>query len=93
MHQSNPIFIYEVMILTCSIQALDDNNREVWFSSGVRSAGKHPQHGCALWDDVTTLQNKQSQFTALRQEVEGRQTVWHTQTNTHTHCFWTTWHS
>lgn len=29
------VFIYEVMALTCGIQAFTDNNKEVWFTSGL----------------------------------------------------------
>lgn len=46
------------MTLTCGIQAFYDNYREVWFTSGLRSAGQQLQYGLGLWDDVTTLQNR-----------------------------------
>lgn len=47
------------MALTCGIQALYDNNREVWFISGLHPAGQQLQHSLSFWDDVTTLQNRQ----------------------------------
>lgn len=45
------------MALTCGIQSLYDNNREVWFTSGLRSVAQQLQHSCRLWDDVITLQS------------------------------------
>lgn len=59
MHQTDHIFIYEVMALTCGIQALYDNNREVWFISGLHPARQQLQYSLSFWDDVTTLQNRQ----------------------------------
>ncbi len=70
-HQTDPVFIYEVMALTCGIQALYDNNREVWFASGLRSAGQQLRNRRRLWDDVTTLQNRHNQFAAAREEAGG----------------------
>lgn len=58
MHQADPIFIYEVMALTCGIQTLYDDYREVWLSSGIHSAGNHLQQRQRLWNDVTTLQKE-----------------------------------
>lgn len=77
-HQTDHIFIYKVMALTCSIQALYDNNREVWFSSGLRSAGKHLQYGHGFWDDVNTLRNREKKTNMLLQwqETEGSRTLW-----------------
>lgn len=65
-YQTDPIFIYEIMALTCGIQALYDNNREVWFTSGLHSAGQQLHNRLCLWDDVTTLQNRHNHFAAVR---------------------------
>lgn len=54
------------MALTCGIQALYDNNGEVWFTSGLRSAGQQLQYRRRLWDDVTTLQNRHNHSAAVR---------------------------
>lgn len=66
-----PVFIYELMALTCGIQALDDNNREVWFASGRRSAGQQLQNRRGLWDDVSALQDRHHQFAALTGDRRG----------------------
>ncbi len=47
------------MALTCGIQALYDNNREVWFASGLRSAGQQLENRRCLWDDVTRMPHDQ----------------------------------
>lgn len=59
------------MALTCGIQALYDNNREVWFTSGLHSAGQQLHNRRRLWDDVTALQNRHNQFGAVRGGKEG----------------------
>lgn len=59
------------MALTCGIQALYDNNREVWFTSGLRSAGQQLQHRLRLWDDVTTLQNRHKKKCCCESEEGG----------------------
>lgn len=66
------------MALTCGIQAFYDNNGEVWFPSGLRSAGQQLQHRRSLWDDVTTLQNRQNQVCAVRGGGRESQTAAHT---------------
>lgn len=87
--KTDHIFIYEVMPLTCGIQAFYDNNRVVWFTSGLCSAGQQLQHRLGLWDDVTALQNRQNQFVAAaereREEAGGSRRLWCTWTHTHTH--------
>lgn len=70
------------MALTCGIQAFYDNNREVWFTSGLHSAGQQLQYRLCLWDDVTTLRNRQNQFAVVRGGRRESQTVVHM--NTHT---------
>lgn len=53
------------MPLTCGIQALYDNNGEVWSTSGLHSAGQQLHNRPGLWDDVTTLWNRHNQFSAV----------------------------
>lgn len=65
------------MALTCGIQALYDNNREVWFTSGLHSAGQQLHNRRCLWDDVIALQDRgKKQFAAMRGGMN---------THTHTH--------
>ena len=59
------------MALTCGIQALYDNNREVWFASGLRSAGQQLHNRRCLWDDVTALQNRNTISLPLLGEAGG----------------------
>lgn len=70
------------MVLTCGIQALYDNNREVWFASGLGSAGQQLYDRRCLWDDVTTLQNRHNQFAAVRGGRRESQSAVHTSTHT-----------
>lgn len=71
------------MPLTCGIQALYDNNREVWSTVGLHhSAGQQLQNRPGFWDDVTALQNRHNQFAAVTGGRRGRteQSVMHVNT-------------